>query len=76
MSTDSKSEATPDAAADPANALFSFWTQWMEQSTRGTQAMLEAMQSPATLSRRNATGSMLSRAASKTSCALRCSWRS
>ena len=44
MSTDSKSEATPDAAADPTTALFSFWTQWLEQSTRGTQAMLEAMQ--------------------------------
>jgi len=44
MSTDSKSEPTPDAAADPATALFSFWTQWLEQSTRGTQAMLEAMQ--------------------------------
>jgi len=44
MPTDSKPEATPDAAADPATALFSFWTQWLEQSTRGTQAMLEAMQ--------------------------------
>jgi hypothetical protein len=44
MSTDSKTEATPDAAADPATALCSFWTQWLEQSTRGTQAMLEAMQ--------------------------------
>jgi len=44
MSTDSKPDATPDAAADPGTALFSFWTQWLEQSTRGTQAMLEAMQ--------------------------------
>jgi hypothetical protein len=43
MSTNS--QATPDPAADPAATLFSFWTQWMEQSARGTQAMLEAMQS-------------------------------
>ena len=35
----------PNATADPTAALFSFWTQWMEQSARGTQAMLEAMQS-------------------------------
>ncbi len=41
MSTNSHTEAT----ADPTAALFSFWTQWMEQSARGTQAMLEAMQS-------------------------------
>jgi len=44
MPTDSKPDATPDSAAEPATALFSFWTQWLEQSTRGTQAMLEAMQ--------------------------------
>jgi len=47
MSTNSLTPATPDAAADtdPAVTLFSFWTQWMEQSARGTQAVLEAMQS-------------------------------
>jgi hypothetical protein len=47
MSTNSNTQATPDAAAgtDPAATLFSFWTQWMEQSARGTQALLEAMQS-------------------------------
>src|SRR5438552_16600469 len=44
MSTNSKTQATPEPAAEPANPLFSFWTQWMEQSARGTQAMLEAMQ--------------------------------
>lgn len=32
------------AAADPVPALFAFWTQWMEQSARGTQAVLEMVQ--------------------------------
>ena len=45
MSTNSQTEASSDPAADPAASLFLFWTQWMEQSARGTQAMLEAMQS-------------------------------
>jgi hypothetical protein len=45
MSTNSQTQATSDPVADPAASLFSFWTQWMEQSARGTQAMLEAMQS-------------------------------
>lgn len=45
MSTSSQTHANSDPAADPAATLFSFWTQWMEQSARGTQAMLEAMQS-------------------------------
>jgi hypothetical protein len=44
MSTNSQSQKPSDAATDPAAALFSFWTQWMEQSARGTQAVLEAMQ--------------------------------
>jgi hypothetical protein len=44
MSTDSKPEATLHAAADPTAALCSIWTQWLEQSAHGTQAMLEAMQ--------------------------------
>jgi hypothetical protein len=29
--------------ADPAAAAAAFWTQWLEQSSRGTQALLEAM---------------------------------
>ncbi len=45
MSTNSQNQATTQEAADPAAVLFSFWTQWMEQSARGTQAMLEALQS-------------------------------
>jgi len=45
MSTISRNQAPTEEAADPAATLFSFWTQWMEQSARGTQAMLEAMQS-------------------------------
>jgi hypothetical protein len=45
MSTNSQTQGTSDPAADPAANLFSFWTQWMEHSARGTQAMLEAMQS-------------------------------
>jgi hypothetical protein len=45
MSTNSQTPANSDHAADPTATLFSFWTQWMEQSARGTQAMLEAMQS-------------------------------
>jgi hypothetical protein len=45
MSTNSQTQATTDPAADPAATLFSFWTQWMEQSARGTQALLETMHS-------------------------------
>ena len=30
--------------ADPAAAAAAFWTQWLEQSSRGTQTLLEAMQ--------------------------------
>jgi hypothetical protein len=45
MSTNSQTQATTDSAADPTASLVSFWTQWMEQSARGTQALLEAMQS-------------------------------
>jgi len=47
MSTKFQTKSNPEPAADPATALFSFWTQWMEQSARGTQAMLEAMQAAA-----------------------------
>ncbi len=45
MATDSKNPTASEAAADPTAALASFWAQWMEQSTRGTQALLEVMQS-------------------------------
>ncbi|HEX8202088.1 MAG TPA: hypothetical protein VF590_16555 [Isosphaeraceae bacterium] len=47
MPTDSKTKpaAGVAGAADPTAALASFWTQWLEQSTRGTQAMMEAMNS-------------------------------
>lgn len=41
MSADSKSKAEP--VADPSAAVGQFWAQWMEQSARGTQALLEAM---------------------------------
>jgi hypothetical protein len=30
--------------ADPATALATFWARWLEQSTRGTRALLEVMQ--------------------------------
>ena len=42
-STDTKSNASA-APVDPAGIMASFWTQWLEQSSRGTQALLEAMQ--------------------------------
>ena len=41
-STESNSSV---ATTDPSTIIASFWTQWLEQSTRGTQALLEAMQS-------------------------------
>ncbi|MFO0958869.1 MAG: hypothetical protein U0800_15815 [Isosphaeraceae bacterium] len=41
MSADAKSKT---GAADPTADLGQFWAQWMEQSARGTQALLEAMQ--------------------------------
>lgn len=44
MPDNSKSNPAPGAAVDPADAVTAFWTQWMEQSSRGTQALLEAMQ--------------------------------
>jgi hypothetical protein len=43
MST-TESKPNSGAAADPASLMASFWTQWLEQSTRGTQALLEVMQ--------------------------------
>ena len=44
-STESKTKPNSSVAADPSAMLASFWTQWLEQSSRGTQALLEAMQS-------------------------------
>lgn len=32
-------------AADPVAAMAAFWSQWLEQSSRGTQALWESMQS-------------------------------
>ena len=44
-STDTKSNSNPSAMpVDPAGMMASFWAQWLEQSSRGTQALLEAMQ--------------------------------
>jgi hypothetical protein len=42
----STTETKPNSseAADPASVIASFWAQWLEQSTRGTQALLEVMQ--------------------------------
>jgi hypothetical protein len=42
----SSTETKPNssAVADPATAMSTFWTQWLEQSSRGTQALLEVMQ--------------------------------
>jgi hypothetical protein len=37
-------QTPPGAATDPVAALFSFWGQWMEQSARGSQAMIELVQ--------------------------------
>jgi hypothetical protein len=42
--SDQKSQTTQSAAADPASVAAAFWTQWLEQSARGTQALLEIMQ--------------------------------
>ncbi len=43
-STESKTKPNSTAAGDPSTMIASFWTQWLEQSSRGTQALLEAMQ--------------------------------
>jgi hypothetical protein len=45
MSADPKNKtSTNDAPVDPTGLFTNFWAQWMEQSARGTQMMLEAMQ--------------------------------
>jgi hypothetical protein len=43
-STEPKTNSNSGVAADPTAMLTSFWTQWLEQSSRGTQALLEVMQ--------------------------------
>jgi hypothetical protein len=43
MSADPNNEAAPNGAPDPVSATIAFWSQWMEQTTRGTQAILEAL---------------------------------
>jgi len=45
MPTTTESKPNPSVATDPSTMIASFWTQWLEQSSRGTQALLEAMQS-------------------------------
>ena len=42
-STDTKSNSSA-MPVDPASMMASFWAQCLEQSSRGTQALLEAMQ--------------------------------
>jgi len=44
MSADTNSKTKTGAAADPSSVIAAFWTQWLEQSTRGTQALLELTQ--------------------------------
>jgi len=42
--SDNNSKTKPGAAADPTSMVAAFWAQWLEQSTRGTQALLEITQ--------------------------------
>jgi hypothetical protein len=42
--TETKTNPRSNDFADPASMMASFWTQWLEQSSRGTQALLEVMQ--------------------------------
>jgi hypothetical protein len=39
--SDNNSQTKTGAAADPSSMVAAFWAQWLEQSTRGTQALLE-----------------------------------
>jgi len=43
-SSNNNPNPNPSAVADPVAAMSSFWAQWLEQSSQGTQAMMEAMQ--------------------------------
>lgn len=42
-STETIDKPNSGTTADPAAMMASFWTQWLEQSSRGTQALLEVM---------------------------------
>src|SRR3954463_7274864 len=44
-STENKTKPNSGAGAGPAPPMTTFWAQWLEQSSRGTQALLEVMQS-------------------------------
>jgi len=44
MPTSTESNPNPSVATDPSTMIASFWTQWLEQASRGTQALLETMQ--------------------------------
>jgi hypothetical protein len=43
-STEPLAKPNSSTPADPAALMASFWSQWLEQSSRGTQALLEVMQ--------------------------------
>jgi hypothetical protein len=43
-STETQTKSSSSMVADPATMIASFWAQWLEQSSRGTQALLEVMQ--------------------------------
>jgi hypothetical protein len=38
------SSVDPKTSSNPADSISSFWAQWVEQSTRGTQALMEVVQ--------------------------------
>jgi len=44
VDSDHNSKAKSTAAADPSSMVAAFCSQWLEQSTRGTQALLELTQ--------------------------------
>jgi hypothetical protein len=44
MSSTETTERPSTALPDPAAMMAGFWSRWMEQSTRGTQALLDMMQ--------------------------------
>jgi hypothetical protein len=43
-SADTKAKPNSNSEASSAAAISSFWAQWLEQSSRGTQAFLEVIQ--------------------------------
>lgn len=42
-SIEAKPKPNSSAASDPSTMVASFWAQWLEQSSRGTRALLEAI---------------------------------